>query len=223
MNWTVPILSLLGFMLFVGVGLLPNARFERFHVDGPVPTGIRVALCAVGVGLLCLSIYTWQAELDKGKPEPTASLTAPPSVPNGSSAASSPPVPSTAPLTDDGVRYQRTFTIPFIENTGWLDLDEPRVWRGDEDENQEAADVGFSPKRVTAKGTANVAVIPQEGMSACSVKFADPQREITMGQVENDKGFCARSKEGVFAHIELVQLVTEDGDSTAEIRVTAYH
>jgi len=78
-------------------------------------------------------------------------------------------------------------------------------------------------EKVASVSVAKVALATKGGKAACEVAIArEAPTEISMGQVQNDKGFCAQSGDGVIAYVELLNLVAENDDHTVQFRVTTY-
>ena len=172
----------------------------------------------VGVGLAV-------AEVREGiKPDKAASGSAGTKRPGTTTATPiGTPTSQRSPSPVEQLKYQQNFTLSYIENTGYLELDEPRAYNGDEEEPAQYVDLAFDPTRVQARGVAQLALSEVGGREACERAIeGEAPAEIAMGQVQDDKGFCARSGEELVAYVKLLNVVKDKSDYTVKVRVTAY-
>ncbi|GAA4466505.1 hypothetical protein GCM10023170_077520 [Phytohabitans houttuyneae] len=185
---------------------------------GTAPRVVAGVLASVllGGGIL---LYVWEKRKDDPRPDPTPTQSIAPSVhPTPSKSPSVSETPSHEP-----VRYDKDFVVQYIDNTGHIDLDEPRSWNGDMDENQGVVDIAVTPGKVASENFAKIALSEAGGKAACLDAISqEAPKEISMGQVQDDEGFCAISDHGLVAYVKFLDLVAGNGDHAIRIRVTAY-
>jgi hypothetical protein len=222
-NLTLPIVFAIAAIFLAVVPLLGGV------VTGPVTIpnlalGARIAVWVLALLSAASCFLAYRAEMDEKQDPPTASPTLDPiqanPTPETSTWRSSTPSSTTA----GGIKYQKSFNIRYINFTGYLELDEPRVWNGDQHENPEVVDVAFTPDKVVPKNVAKVALSSDGGKNVCEAAIErEAPDEISMGQVENDKGFCALSDNDLVAYVSLKAIANADDDHLVRIQVTAYN
>ncbi|MFK4085015.1 hypothetical protein ACI2LF_12950 [Kribbella sp. NPDC020789] len=136
------------------------------------------------------------------------------------------PRPSTPPSPPARIRYDKDFTILYIDNTGYLDLDKPAAWNADQDENANTVDLAINPTRVIRRTFGTVAPSRTGTKPACTIALnthpASAATGISMAQLRRDRGFCARSATGTIAYIRFINLRAGDDDAI-QLHVTAYN
>jgi hypothetical protein len=134
------------------------------------------------------------------------------------------PTPTAAPSTTPVIqpRYIKPFTIAYIDNTGYIDLDKPFVWDGDQDENAETVDIAINSAEVGRRTFATVAPSKAVTKTGCLAALGHPVARIPMAQVRRDGGFCARSGKGLIAYVRFLALTSGDNDHSIDLQVTAY-
>jgi hypothetical protein len=169
----------------------------------------------VGAGVLAiifvaLAVWTFTETAD-----PRVSAAAPPTT--------TPPPPTTAPPPPNTTPKSEVLVVKYIDNTGYIDVDGRKTWGGDVDEPSDEVDISVNPERVASVGVARIALSESGGKEICQTAIdREAPAEISMGQVEDDKGFCAVSRGGHVAYIQFMNLAAQSGDHFFQFRLTVY-
>jgi hypothetical protein len=90
-------------------------------------------------------------------------------------------------------------------------------------EKDGVSDVSINPNRVGSENFAKIALSKPATKAGCqaAIKQEAPDT-ISVGQIQNDAGFCAESSEGLVAYITLKDIRAANADHAALLHVTAY-
>ena len=159
---------------------------------------------------------TYTDRADNPAPVPnTAPLTTTPSP------TTTPPLPTTS-FPPSTTTPSKVLVIKYIDNTGYIDIDGQKIWDGDVDEPSDEVDVSVNPAKVASVGVAKIALSESGGKDICQAAIEkEAPSEISMGQVQDDKGFCAESRGGHIAYIRYKNLVAQD-DHFFQFELTVY-
>lgn len=202
----------------------------KLLVDIPVLRGITRAVVAVlACGFTFLAVWSYTRDDDGARPTgsaltPTATpASAPSNSQPGPPTRSAPVTPSPAPSSATPTTgFDGVLVVKYVDNTGYLDIDGHRTWGGDEDQTDDV-DVAVTSVKVQAEGVARIALSESGGKTTCLAAIArEAPSEISMGQVQDDRGFCAMSRGGKVAYIRYMTLASKDGDHHLQFRLTVY-
>jgi hypothetical protein len=221
--------TVLGIAGIVGVLMAILGRSGKAAgVDfGQNPLSKRQRGASGGVGalliLIAAGLFLWLGLGEKqeatAEPSTTASPSATPSH-TASPTATDSPRPSPAVSATPRVKVK---VIRYIDNTGYIDLDGMKVYPGDEDEPQDEVDIAVNPKRWSSRNAAAIALSESGGKETCEQAIARETPDyISMGQVQDDKGFCAFSRGGHYAYVELLRLTSQDNDHILQVKLSVY-
>jgi hypothetical protein len=163
-----------------------------------------------------IALAVWTSTAETADPRPN--VTTPPStIPSPSTSTPPPPPPSsTSPPS-------KVLVVKYIDNTGYIDIDGQKTWGGDVDEPSGEVDISVNPEKVASEGVAKIALSESGGKESCQAAIErEAPADISMGQVQDDKGFCAESRGGRVAYIRFKNLVAEDDDHFFQFALTVY-
>jgi hypothetical protein len=95
---------------------------------------------------------------------------------------------------------------------------------GDEDAPKDDVDIVVNAKGWIPRNAAAISQSKSGGKATCEQAIAaDTPDDLSMRQVEVDKGFCAYSRGGHYAYVELLRLTHEDYDHiVVQVRLSVY-
>jgi len=201
------------------IAALTGGGFKLIVVE--LPTLDRPKQIVAGVlAAIFVALAVWTANTNNAgttTPPPGAIAAPATTVASATTAAptTTPPPSSTA--------TSKVLVIKYIDNTGYIDIDRQKTWDGDVIEPSGEVDVSVNPRRVASVGVARIALSESGGKDTCQAAIErEAPDEISMGQVQDDKGFCAESRGGRIAYIRFKNLVAQDNDHFFQFELIVY-
>jgi hypothetical protein len=135
------------------------------------------------------------------------------------------PLPPTP--TKDPAKYDKTVLLEYIDNDGHIDFDQqggPRLWNGDNSNNDDSSDVVIGTSRIAPEGSAEIARSNRAGKSACQDAVAHRAiNQISMANFRSDGGMYAVTGTGSVIWVRYGKLLpAQGGDHSIRIEVVAY-
>jgi hypothetical protein len=215
---TLPVIS---FVVGVGcaVAAITGGGFRLIVIDLPTLDRVQRSWIAV-LAIILIPLAVWMTYAGRAdEPGPVPGTTAPPTT---APPLTTTPLPTTT-LPPSTTTPSKVLVIKYIDNTGYIDIDRQKTWAGDVDEPSGEVDVSVNPRRVASEGVARIALSESGGKDTCQAAIErEAPAEISMGQVQDDKGFCAQSRGGRIAYIRFMNLVPQDGDHFFQFGLTVY-
>ena len=135
------------------------------------------------------------------------------------------PTPPTATVSTPPSTSSPVFVVRYIDKTGYIDLDGMKVYDGGEDAPIDDVDIAVYPEGCfIPRNAAGISPSKSGGKETCEQAIAqDTPDDISMRQAEVDKGFCAYSRGGRYAYVELLRLTYEEYNHVfIQVRLSVY-
>jgi hypothetical protein len=141
--------------------------------------------------------------------------------------SNSPPMASTPPTATASTPPSTSsslFVVRNIEKTGYIDLDGMKGYDGGEDAPKDDVDIVVNTKGWVPRNAAAISPSKSGGKDICEQAIAtDTPDDLNMKSVEVDKGFCAYSRGGHYAYVELLRRTHEDYDHiVVQVKLSVY-